>query len=342
MNDQRARTSRVPFRSVSRRPRLLAGLLACGLAGLVSLSGCAGARGEGSPAVSGGAEAPAASATPPERPSGDPSAPTTPEQSPPAEPQAEPPAPDAKIPKDPAALAGALTRTTALLRDAVDDWRRTGDPAKGQAPEPVVLLALYEQRLYRHLARHSDVASRTYGRLPKDQAARARDNVTAVRDLLSLAHPVSGPVKFRIEPPEPADVLLDGFRRAGRRFGIDWQVLAAVMLVETKFGRVRSPSYVGAKGPMQFMPGTWKAYGMGGDIDDTTDALLAAANYLHASGAPGDYRRALYAYNHSQAYVDAVLLHARQMKRDIRNYYAYYNWQVYVITTKGERRLSGP
>ncbi|MBO4270455.1 lytic murein transglycosylase [Microbispora triticiradicis] len=340
MNDQRARTSHVLFLSASRRPRLLAGLLAGGLAGLVSLSGCAGARGEGSPAVSGGAEAPAASATPPEPPSGGPSAPATPEQPPPAE--AKPPAPDAKIPRDPAALAEALTRTTALLRDAVDDWRRTGDPARGQAPEPVVLLALYEQRLYRHLARNPGVASRTYGKLSKDQAARARDNVTAVRDLLSLAHPVSGPVKFRIEPPEPADVLLDGFRRAGRRFGIDWQVLAAVMLVETKFGRVRSPSYVGAKGPMQFMPGTWKAYGMGGDIDDTRDALLAAANYLHASGAPGDYRRALYAYNHSQAYVDAVLLHARQMKRDIRNYYAYYNWQVYVITTKGERRLSGP
>ncbi|GAA4203926.1 hypothetical protein GCM10023074_41060 [Microbispora amethystogenes] len=318
---------------------MLAGLLAAGLAGLVSLSGCAGARGEGSPAVSGGAEAPAVPATPPERPSGDPSAPATLEQ---PETQAEPPAPDTKIPRDPAALAAALTRTTALLRDAVDDWRRTGDPAKGQAPEPVVLLSLYEQRIYRHLARNPGVASRTYGKLPKDQAARARDNVTAIRDLLSLAHPVSGPVKFRIEPPEPADVLLDGFRRAGRRFGIDWQVLAAVMLVETKFGRVRSPSYVGAKGPMQFMPGTWKAYGMGGDIEDTTDALLAAANYLHASGAPGDYRRALYAYNHSQAYVDAVLLHARQMKRDIRNYYAYYTWQVYVITTKGERRLSGP
>ncbi|GAB3883431.1 hypothetical protein GCM10027612_15520 [Microbispora bryophytorum subsp. camponoti] len=199
----------------------------------------------------------------------------------------------------------------------------------------MVLLSLYEQRVYRYLARHSTIASRTYGKLPEDMAARARDNVTAIRDLLSLAHPVSGPIKIKIEAPQPADALLAAFRRAERRFGVEWEVLAAVMLVETKFGRVRSPSYVGAKGPMQFMPGTWKAYGMGGDIDDTGDALLAAANYLHASGAPGDYRRALYAYNHSQAYVDAVLLHARQMKRDVRNYYAYYTWQVYVITTKG-------
>ncbi|WP_204019225.1 transglycosylase SLT domain-containing protein, partial [Sphaerimonospora thailandensis] len=186
------------------------------------------------------------------------------------------PAPDAAIPKDPARLADALTRTVALLRDGVDDWVRTGGPAKGQAPESVVLPALYEQRVYRRLARHPKLASRTYGKLPKGLAGRARDNVTAVRGLLSLAHPVSGTAKFRLKPPEPADVLLKHFRRAERRFGVEWEVLAAVMFVETKFGRVRSPSHTGAEGPMQFMPGTWKAYGMGGDVHDTRDALLGA------------------------------------------------------------------
>ncbi|NJP25573.1 hypothetical protein FLW53_15495 [Microbispora sp. SCL1-1] len=317
MNDQPAVNPLPPRRAV------LAAALA---AVVVPLSGCAGAAGE------------AASVAPRERVT-----PAAPERSS-AGPGKTPslPAPDAAIPKDPKRLADALTRTVERLRDAIDDWRRTGDPARGEAPEPVVLLSLYEQRVYRYLARNPGVASRTYAKLPKDTAARARDNVTAIRDLLSLAHPVSGPIKIKVRPAEPADALLAAFRRAERRFGVDWEVLAAVMLVETKFGRVRSPSYVGAKGPMQFMPGTWKAYGMGGDINDTGDALLAAANYLHASGAPGDYRRALYAYNHSNAYVDAVLLHARQMKRDIRNYYAYYTWQVYVITPKGERRLTGP
>ncbi|WP_432928999.1 lytic murein transglycosylase [Microbispora sp. CA-135349] len=305
--------------------RALAAVLA---AVAVPLSGCGGAAGE------------AASVAPRERLSPSTSASSA---SPAPQPSARDlPVPDEAIPKDPARLADALNRTAGHLRDAIDDWRRTGDPAKGEAPEPVVLLSLYEQRVYRYLARNAKVASRTYGKLPKEEAARARDNVTAIRDLLSLAHPVSGPIKIKVERAEPADVLLADFRRAERRFGVEWEVLAAVMLVETKFGRVRSPSYVGARGPMQFMPGTWKAYGMGGDIDDTRDALLAAANYLHASGAPRDYRRALYAYNHSQAYVDAVLSHARQMKRDIRNYYAYYTWQVYVITTKGERRLTGP
>ncbi|MBX6383052.1 MAG: transglycosylase SLT domain-containing protein [Microbispora sp.] len=317
MNDQ-------PAVIPPRTPGLRGALAAVLAAVVVPLSACGGAPGEAASA------APPASTTPPGR------SPAAPEKGP------DLPAPDEAIPKDPARLAGALTRTVKRLNDAIDDWRRAGDPAKGRAPEPVVLLSLYEQRVYRYLARNPDVASRTYRKLPKRVAARARDNVTAIRDLLSLARPVSGPIEIKVEDPEPADALLAGFRRAERRFGVDWEVLAAVMLVETKFGRVRSPSHVGARGPMQFMPGTWKAYGMGGDIEDTGDALLAAANYLHASGAPRDYRRALYAYNHSQAYVDAVLRHARQMKQDIRNYYAYYTWQVFVITTKGERRLTGP
>ncbi|MEU7940637.1 lytic murein transglycosylase [Microbispora bryophytorum] len=337
MNDQPAVISppmpqrTMPQRTMPRRAMPQRTMLAAALAAVVvPLSGCGGSVGEAA------SVAPRESMTAPAS-----------ERSPASTERPEPaardlPAPDEAIPKDPKRLADALSRTSERLRDAIDDWRRTGDPAKGEAPEPVVLLSLYEQRVYRYLARHSTIASRTYGKLPEDMAARARDNVTAIRDLLSLAHPVSGPIKIKVEAPQPADALLAAFRRAERRFGVEWEVLAAVMLVETKFGRVRSPSYVGAKGPMQFMPGTWKAYGMGGDIDDTGDALLAAANYLHASGAPGDYRRALYAYNHSQAYVDAVLLHARQMKRDVRNYYAYYTWQVYVITTKGERRLTGP
>ncbi|GAA2867387.1 hypothetical protein GCM10010517_26960 [Streptosporangium fragile] len=306
--------------------------LAASLVGLaVAVSGCAGSQGAASTAAPGGTVT---------RPVPERSA--TPSATAPARRASVLPAPDAAIPEDPSRLARSLADTTAELRRAVDDWVRTGDPAKGRPPEPVVLLALHQQRVYRHLARNPKVASRTYAALPKALAGQAKDNVTAVRNLLSLVHPVSKPATFRVEQPEPADVLLGHFRRVERRFGVEWEVLAAVMFVETKFGRVRSPSHTGAKGPMQFMPGTWEAYGMGGDVHDTRDALLAAANYLRASGAPRDYRRALYAYNHSWAYVDAVLLHARQIKRDIRNYYAYYNWQVFVVTTGGERRLTGP
>ncbi|MEU8266308.1 lytic transglycosylase domain-containing protein [Sphaerisporangium sp. NPDC049002] len=318
-----------PGRGVGRsRGRLLVASL---VSVAVSISGCAGSQGAASTATpnqTATRTAPGRAVSPPAKESSR-EVPVL-------------PAPDAAIPKDPSRLAESLISTTARLRQATDDWVREGNPAKGEAPEPVVLLALHQQRVYRYLAGDPKVASRTYARLPKALARQAEDNVTAIRDLRSLVRPITGSAKFRVQPPKPADVLLGHFRHAERRFGVEWEVLAAVMFVETKFGRVRSPSYTGAKGPMQFMPGTWAAYGMGGDIQDTRDALLAAANYLHASGAPRDYRRALYAYNHSQAYVDAVLLHARQMKQDIRNYYAYYNWQVFVVTTQGDRRLTGP
>lgn len=257
-----------------------------------------------------------------------------------APPVADLPDPNASIGKDPARIARSLRETTNRLRAAIDAWVKEG--AGTPPPEPVVLLSLHQQRIYRHLARRPQLSSRVIARLPAALAAEAKDNVTAVRGLLSLAHPVSGKPKLKLRDPLPPKTLMRHFKRAERRFGVDWEVLAAVMFVETKFGRVRSASHTGAQGPMQFMPGTWKAYGMGGNVHDTGDAVMGAANYLRASGAPGNYRRALYAYNHSYAYVDAVQAHARRITRDVRNFYAYYNWQVYVITTKGERRLTGP
>jgi membrane-bound lytic murein transglycosylase B len=137
-------------------------------------------------------------------------------------------------------------------------------------------------------------------------------------------------------------VLLRYYRQAQRRFRVGWYVLAAVNFVESGFGRIRSPSWAGALGPMQFLPATWRAYGLGGNVYKPRDAILGAANYLRASGAPRDYRGALYAYNHSQSYVEAVLRYAERMKRDLRAFYAYYSWQVFVRTPSGLRRLTGP
>jgi membrane-bound lytic murein transglycosylase B len=64
---------------------------------------------------------------------------------------------------------------------------------------------------------------------------------------------------------------------------------------------------------MQFMPGTWKAYGLDASGDgkadpyDPKDAIFSAANYLRASGATSNLAGAVYAYNHSQRYVQTVL-----------------------------------
>jgi membrane-bound lytic murein transglycosylase B len=255
-------------------------------------------------------------------------------------PQAFLPAPDARIPTDPQRLADALVEVTTSLRGSIHRWRLAS--VMRAAPDEVVLQALFQQRICRTLAGDARLAGRTLRLVPEDIGVVARYVVTASARLHGLVRPVSGPTSFKTGPPKPAGSLLRFYREAERRFGIRWQVLAALNYIESKFGRVKSKSYAGAQGPMQFIPSTWAAYGMGGDIRDPHDAILAAANYLHRSGAPGDYRRALYAYNHAWPYVDVVLLYARMMQRDIVNYFSLYNWQVFVLTPKGSVRLTGP
>jgi soluble lytic murein transglycosylase-like protein len=147
---------------------------------------------------------------------------------------------------------------------------------------------------------------------------------------------------MRTRTPLPPDVLLGHYRDAARRFGVRWQMLAAVHFLETKFGRVVSSSWAGAQGPMQFIPSTWAAYGMGGDVRDPRDAIHGAANYLAANGAPHEPRRALWAYNPVAYYGEAVLRYERIMRRDPRFFYALYTWQVFVRTTRGVVQLTGP
>jgi membrane-bound lytic murein transglycosylase B len=132
------------------------------------------------------------------------------------------------------------------------------------------------------------------------------------------------------------------YLEAQRRFGVDPSLLAAINMVESAFGRVRSPSGAGAQGPMQFLPDTWRRYGLGGDVHDPHDAILGAANYLHANGAPRRTWNALWHYNPSRLYVDAVLRTARRMRSDRRAFYAFYSWQVFVRTPRGDVRLTGP
>jgi len=115
---------------------------------------------------------------------------------------------------------------------------------------------------------------------------------------------------------------------AGRRHGLDWAKLAAVGELESQHGQSRMPgvhagsSPKGAQGPMQFLPATWRRYGLSGDGNgpitpyDPADAIDAAASYLRANGAPEDWPAALYAYNHSYRYVRKVLALSARYKRD--------------------------
>jgi soluble lytic murein transglycosylase-like protein len=252
-----------------------------------------------------------------------------------------PPPPGAPLPSTAPATAQRLALATRSLDTAVVDWRETGAPRQ---PRPLLLWALHQQRLYLALGlRPTSFGDAVVERLPPALRAGARDVITARRALVRLTPPTTLPLSaFRTGPAEPADRLLAHYREAQRRFGVPWHVLAAVNFVETAFGKVRSRSTAGAQGPMQFLPATWRAYGLGGDVHDPHDAILGAANYLRASGAPADLRRALYAYNHSSLYVDAVLAYARVMRRDLHGYYAFHSWQVFVRTPRGYRRLTSP
>jgi hypothetical protein len=247
------------------------------------------------------------------------------------------PPPDAPLPASPGELAGALESTATRLRAVARDWDGGGTP-----PEAVTLLALYEQRLELRLADRPGLLRPVLSRLRGGERADVRDGVLALHDLAALSR--GWPVKraHRTGVPEPAADLWRHYRAAQRRFGVSPTLLAAVNMIESSFGRVRNESVSGAQGPMQFMRPTWRAYGLGGDVHDPRDAIMGAANYLHANGAPADEARALHHYNPSPRYVRAVEHIARRMRRRPEAFRALYARQVFVGTADGRERITGP
>jgi membrane-bound lytic murein transglycosylase B len=114
------------------------------------------------------------------------------------------------------------------------------------------------------------------------------------------------------------------YRAAGARYRVPWPVLAAIGKVESDHGRARLPgvrsgsNWAGACGPMQIgcVPGSkagnaWARYGHGRP-HDPAQAIPAAARYLVDHGAGRNLDQALFAYNHSWAYVAKVKALARR------------------------------
>jgi murein DD-endopeptidase MepM/ murein hydrolase activator NlpD len=114
-------------------------------------------------------------------------------------------------------------------------------------------------------------------------------------------------------PPLQFAALRQLWMGAGAAYGVPWQVLAAINKIESNFGRNMGPSSAGAVGWMQFMPDTWRRWGVDADGNgvadpwSAADAIYAAARYLAASGAAADVRGAVFSYNHASWYVDEVL-----------------------------------
>jgi soluble lytic murein transglycosylase-like protein len=224
---------------------------------------------------------------------------------------------------DAAALATQLAMVESALRDpSVKD------------PE-LAWLGHMQQLDYSRLQDYPEWKDAVLAPLPETTRAAVNGSLEAGKQLRLLSGPIPKSLPdWKIVAPAPIEELLGYYKEAEAEFGVPWYYLASIHLVETRMGRIRGLSSAGAQGPMQFMPATWASYGSG-DINNDHDSILGAARYLKANGAPGNMQKALFAYNHSQAYVNALVLYAEAMKADPAAYRGYHGWQVYYPTQDG-------
>lgn len=196
-------------------------------------------------------------------------------------------------------------------------------------------LGIRQQKAYHLLAAHPDWVPAVLAAVPTSVRSAIQDNLTAAQQIGTLNGTSSQLPHWKIIAPPAPDTLLGYYREAQQAYGVAWQYLASINLIETNMGRIQGLSSAGAQGPMQFMPATWAYYGRG-DVNNPRDAILAAGRYLQVHGAPQNMTHAIYAYNPSMLYVRAVQLYAQEMFANARTFYAYYNWQVYVPTNNGD------
>jgi len=264
---------------------------------------------------------PAESSVPPPVPSPAPPPATNPPAPVPSAAAGPGPAP----PPTPAALGAELARVEVAVRD----------PATPAADLPA--LGLAQQVGYRQLAYNPGWRPEVLRAVPASLHAAVVANADAEALLASMhvRRPTTLP-KWRIVAPPPAPTILAAHQAAAKEVGVPWEVLAAIHLVETRMGRIRGTSTAGAKGPMQFLPATWSQYGAGGDIEDLTASSKAAARLLKRNGVNGNPRGAVWSYNHSYAYVDAVLAYAATMRADQRAFFGYHGFQVFYRHANGD------
>jgi hypothetical protein len=227
------------------------------------------------------------------------------------------PTPDADYPSNPG-TPDAPDNPVTGGGDGGSDGGQTTDPAapdEGKQKRPGANTETLKRKV-----RKKEREARGTAPDPSNPGRNLDGTPTLDNPTFSLATPGAAPIgvpnffidKFRIPP-----FLLSIYQAAGIQYGIRWEILAAINEIETDYGRNLNISSAGAVGWMQFMPATWKMYGVDANKDgkkdpfNPVDAIFAAARYLRAAGADQDIRKAIFAYNHADWYVDSVLLRAR-------------------------------
>jgi len=236
----------------------------------------------------------------------------------------------ASLSADPTTAADQLAQAEAVIRDPT------------ARPETVAAAVHIQQLAYRTLRRQPELYDLIIGRAPENLREAIRLNLDTRHELGLIP---GGKVQdtlpaWRINEPAAAADLLSFYKEAEQQFGVAWNYLASINLIESSMGRIQGLSSAGAQGPMQFMPATWEGYGNGGDINSPHDSIIAAARYLAANGfADGNVDGALYHYNNTEHYVNAIKDIAAVMGADPQAFFGYYGWEVYYVTTIGDVHL---
>ena len=231
------------------------------------------------------------------------------------------------VPADPIATATLLAEVETALRDPTTP------------PQQLPDLGHQQQVIYRVLSADVPRSQQVLAALPQRWRSVAERHLAARREFLRMSRgrrPSMLPA-WRIIQPEPAEQLIAHYKKAEAATGIEWEVLAAVNLVETGMGRIDGVSVANAQGPMQSLPTTWAEAGIGkGDIRDPHDAIQAAARYLVRRGGLQDIRRGLWGYNNSDYYGKAVMLYASLIKEDPSAYTGLYHWEIHFNADAGD------
>ncbi len=242
------------------------------------------------------------------------------------------------VPAAPSPPAGAQPQLAAdpaqLADDLVADELALRNPSTA---EPALVAAAHRQQAaYRAIGRHPEWDATTRSRIPASLIGVYDGNLDARRQLAAMSRPRDTLPAWRIDPPIPADELMNYYHAAESESGVGWNYLAAINLIETRLGSIAGVSTAGAQGPMQFLPSTFASYGQGGDVNSPHDSIMAAGRFLAASGFANDHDRAIYAYNHANEYVRAVDQYAALIAADPAAFATFYRWDVYCFTTAGD------